>query len=362
MRGTLFRAVLLLHLTAFTACSAPTRAPQPQPAQVAQAPAVDLSGIKSFLLDQTAALAQSSAKLEALSNQYYATAKRAEFDYAKLWAEQPSQLIQQIESARAAWVEASPLYEKMEGIVAGTPELAQFDLILDAGTSVADDPDNAVPFDLTLADGRVFPKPGNLFGVTESALWGTFADYTVKNVVADFNGNGRSEFGEALPDAHLLKAAAEALNQYANQLQSSAESWTPTTSEAFAALVTMVPTMNEYFASWRDSRFVAGAASAQRDFVAISRLADMQDILGGLQVIYHNVQPLTTAVDHAQGMQIASELTALREFVEQVYQQEQSGKKFTAEEADLLGAEAQNRASTITGQISQMAGLLGIEL
>ncbi len=118
----------------------------------------------------------------------------------------------------------------------------------------------------------------------------------------------------------------------------------------------MVPTMNEYFASWRDSRFVAGAASAQRDFVAISRLSDMHDILGGLEIIYQNVQPLTISVDQAQGEQIASELGALKAFVADVYQQEQAGKKFTAEEADLLGAEAQNRASTITGQISQMAG------
>lgn len=361
----LFRVVMALQVLALAACSAPSAPASSstiESPQTEETTKVDLGGIKNYLVEQSTTLAQATAKLKDLSNQYYDTAKQAAFDYGKLWGEQSPLVLQQLEAARAAWIEASPLYEKMEGIVAGTPTLADYDMIIDAGASAADDPENAVPFDLTLPDGRVFPKPGNLFGVTESALWGTFADYTVKGVVADFNNNGTVDFGEALPDANLLKAAAETLDQYANQLHTRAESWTPTTTDAFTALVTMVPTMNEYFASWRDSRFVAGAASTQRDFVAISRLSDMQDILGGLEVIYQNVQPLTVGVDQAQGKQIASELSGLRAFVGDVYQQELAGKKFSAEEADSLGAEAQNRASSITGQISQMAGLLGIEL
>ena len=45
-----------------------------------------------------------------------------------------------------------------------------------------------------------------------------------------------------------------------------------------------------------------------------------------------------------------------------VYAQEQAGRRFTAEEADPLGAEAQNRATAITGQITQMAARLNIPL
>ena len=41
---------------------------------------------------------------------------------------------------------------------------------------------------------------------------------------------------------------------------------------------------------------------------------------------------------------------------------EQSGKRFTPEEANLLGEEAQNRATAITGQISQVAAALGIRI
>jgi hypothetical protein len=107
---------------------------------------------------------------------------------------------------------------------------------------------------------------------------------------------------------------------------------------------------------------VVGEASTQRDFVAISRLADIQDILGGLELVYAQVQPLVATVDADQAAQIANDLTGLREFVADIYSQEQGGKRFTPEEADLLGAEAQDRATSITGRISQMAAQLGVEI
>ncbi len=127
-------------------------------------------------------------------------------------------------------------------------------------------------------------------------------------------------------------------------------------------LVVMTPTMSEYFASWRDSRFIAGADSTQRDFVAISRLADIQDILGGLQLVYAQLQPLAQGLDAEQAAQIAADLDNLQRFVAGVYADEQAGKRFGPEDADLLGDEAQNRATAITGQISQVAAELGIPL
>jgi hypothetical protein len=323
---------------------------------------VDLSGIKSYLLDQATALKDASAKLKLHADTYYQLAEAEKFDYAALWETNATPVTNELEAARAVWMEASPLYEQMEGIVAGTPSLASYDVILDAGASGADDPENAVPFDLTLPDGRVLEKPGNLFGVTESTLWGTFPDYTVADVEADWNGDGTLEFGETLPDANVLKAGADTLDSYADELLASAGAWEPTLSDAFTALVVMIPTMNEYFGSWRDSRFVVGEASTQRDFVAISRLSDIQDILGGLEIVYAQVLPLVETVDADQAAQIGTDLSGLRAFVADIYAQEQGGKRFTPEEADLLGAEAQDRATSITGRISQIAAQLGIEI
>lgn len=322
---------------------------------------VDLSGVKEFALQQAGALARQTADVQAGSQAYYDLAAASDFDYAALWANDAETVKTMLQVARDAWMVAAPAYEKMEGVVAGTPSLAEYDVILDAGASGAEDPEGAVPFDLTLPDGRVLAKPGNLFGVTESALWGTEPEYD-SGVAADWNADGTVEFAENLPDANVLKAAADALKSYSDELEASIQAWEPTLSDAFTALVVMVPTMSEYFGSWRDSRFVLGDASEQRDFVVISRLSDIIDIVGGLELVYEQVKPLAATADADQSDQIASGLTSLREFVAGVYAEEQGGRTFTPEEADTLGAEAQDRATAITGQISQIAAQLGIEI
>jgi hypothetical protein len=354
---------------AATAAPAPTAA-EPAAAlapTAASAPAeaaahADLAGIKTYLLDTAGQLKANTAKLKASSDQYYELAKAANFDYAALWKNQQGAVVGAVEQGRDAWTAASPLYEQIEGIVAGTPSLADFDVILDAGSSGEEDPAGAVPFDLTLPDGRVLPKPGNLFGVSESTLWGTFDAFKAPGVEADWDNDGKVEFGETLPDANVLKAAADALDKSTADMIAAAETWEPTESDAFTALVVMVPTMSEYFDSWKNSRFVAGDASTQRDFVAISRLADIQGILSSLQIVHEGVSPLIQSVDPAQDEQVKQGLADLKAFVADVHQQQQSGKRFSAEEADTLGAEAQNRATAITGQVTQLAARLKISI
>lgn len=353
----LFRlSILVAWMALFLSACGPTATPTPT-----TIPTADLNGIKDYLLGQTSALVTAATQLQAATNRYYQLAETTAFDYTALWQSRQNDVIDAITAAREAWITASPTYEKMEGIVAGTPALAQFDIDLDAGAAGDEDPENAVSFDLVLADGRTLPKPGNLFGVTESALWGTEPAFAAP-VEADWNGNGTLEFGETLPDAHVLKASADLLTQMAGKLDEAARAWTPTETDAFTALVVMVPTMSEYFASWRDSRFVSGESSTQRDFNVISRLADIQDILGGLEIVYAQVRPRVETIDTAQADQIATGLRNLKAFVADIYAQERNGRRFTPEEADTLGAEAQNRATAITGQISQMAGALGVPL
>jgi hypothetical protein len=356
---------LLLSACGAPAATAPTSAPaaESQPAAPAAGSAqADLSAIKTYLTGKSGELKGATAELKAAGDRYYDLAKAANFDYAALWQAKRADVVKVVEDARAAWVKASPLYEQIEGIVAGVPSLAEFDVILDAGASGAEDPENAVPFDLTLPDGRTLPKPGNLFGVTESALWATFADFSAQGVQADINANGQQDFGDGLPDANVLKAAADMLDAKAGELGTAAAAWQPSEADAFTALVTMVPTMSEYFDSWKNSRFVAGEKSTQRDFVAISRLADIQGILSSLEVVHAGVSPLIKTADAAQDQQIGQGLRDLKAFVAGVYQKEQGGQHFSAEDADLLGAEAQNRATAITGQVTQVAAKLNITI
>jgi hypothetical protein len=227
--------------------------------------------------------------------------------------------------------------------------------------SAEEDPASAVTFDLPLPDGTVLPQPGNLFNLLEAALWGTRPEFIV-DVEADLDENGSIEFGEVLPDANMLKGSADLMATMTADLQESAEAWEPTIADAFTALVVMVPTMSEYFESWKESRFVAGDEATNANFAVISRLADIQDILSSLQVLYVGVSPLVTSVSEVQHGQIDTGLTDLKDYVSDLYEQEREGRRFTAEEADFFGTEAQNRAMIITGQITQAAALLEIPL
>lgn len=355
-RITTFFSTILLAILLVNAC-----APAPAETKETSDSATNLDGIKTYLVEKGAELTTSTKSMKEAGNTYYELAKAANFDYAALWESNPAEVSAALNQAKEAWIAASPLYEQMEGIVAGTPSLAEYDVILDAGTSGEEDPEGAVPFDLTLPDGRVLAKPGNLFGVLESTLWGTYPEFTT-GIEADLDDNGSIDFGEKLPDANVLKAGVDAIDSYANELAASVAEWQPTESDAFTALVVMTPTMSEYFNSWKNSRFILGNDSEQRDFVVISRLADIKNILGSLQVVYAEVKPLAVSADEAQAAQIEQGLADLKSFVADVYAKEQGGYQYTPEEADTLGAEAQNRATAIAGQVAQIAATLNISI
>jgi hypothetical protein len=322
----------------------------------------DLSGVKDYMLEHTELLSGFTADFAADAQTYHDLAEEAGFDYEALWSENADELGPLLEGMKQAWIEGNPYYEQMEGVVAGTPSLAEYDVILDAGSSAAEDPESAVPFDLELSDGTTLPQPGNLFNLTEGALWGTLPADLPQSTPADLDGNGTEDFGEVLPNAPLLLAAAQAFDQYSGELASSGEAWEPSESDAFTALVVMVPTMSEYFGQWKESRFVLGDSSESASFNVVSRLSDINDILAGLEVIFAGVEDRLAEVDPAQAEQTGRELTDLRAFVEDLYARESGGERFEPEQAEVLGTEAQERATAIAGQVSQAAAELGVTI
>ena len=144
-QNDLWRGLVLAGLITVTACSSvvspQTQNVQPQAQEVATIaqPAsnakADLAGIKNYLLEKTDYLKETTGTLKGVSDKYYDMAKAANFDYAALWVNQKDEVIKTIEAGRTAWVVASPLYEQMEGIVAGTPSLAQYDVDMDTGAA-----------------------------------------------------------------------------------------------------------------------------------------------------------------------------------------------------------------------------------
>jgi len=323
--------------------------------KAAAAESADLGAIKTYLLDHTGALKASTATLAEQGQAYYDMVKAANFDYAKLLASDREGVKQAVEEMQASWRKANPQYEEAEGVVAGVPSLAEFDTILDAGSD-ASDPESAVPFDLKLPTGKVLKQPGNFFFLTETSLFGTNEAFQAKGVEADLDGDGKVAFPEAVPDANLVQAATHDMADQASRLDAAARAWEPTQADAFQALVTMTPTMSEYFGQWKTSRFIAGSKADEASFAASSRLADIEGILSGLVLIYDNIEPMVSKADPGQAEQTGQDLKSLYDFAADLRAKEDGGTTFTAEQADALGAEAQSRAEAIAGQVSQAAG------
>jgi hypothetical protein len=321
----------------------------------------DLSAIQTYLTDHTANLVENVTRMREQADRYYELAEAAGFDYDRMLKENRAEVQSILGDSKRAYVAANPSYEEMEGIVAGVPRLAQYDVDVDAGAD-GSDPENAVSFSLELPDGETLKQPGNLFFVTETALYGTNPDFLAEGVDGDINGDGRVAFGEGLPDANVYSAATKEFEEQARNLHADAKEFEPTLSDAFTAITVMTPTMSEYFEAWKNSRFVAGNEATEQAFVAASRLQDIADILGGLVLTYEQVEPQIAAENPQQAEQTRKELEDLLAYVEDLRDREAGGKKFTAEEADTLGAEAQRRAEAIAGQVTQAAQQLNVEL
>jgi hypothetical protein len=356
MRVLITAAFAALALAACGGGSEDKSTPTPAAAQQA-----DLGAIKAYLLEHTERLKQSTAQLQTDAEAYYALAKGADFDYGKLLESKRPEVAAAVKKIQDDHVKANPAYEEMEGVVAGVPELADFDVILDAGGDKSD-PENAVPFSLTTPAGKKYEQPGNFFALIETSAFGTEPKFTAKGVEPDLNGDGKVAFPEALPDADFIVAAARDFAKNAADLDTAARKWEPNLQDAFTAVVVMTPTMSEYFGAWKNSRFISGNKAEEKGFVAVSRLSDIRDILGGIVLIYDNIEPSIAKVDSAQAQQTQKSLQDLHAFAERLLDEEQGGKRFTASDADTLGSEAQRNAEAIAGQVSQAAGQLGITL
>jgi hypothetical protein len=348
------RLLATLVLAALLGGVAITAATAARPAK----PAAQLGPVKAYLLAHTTRLTAFTRDLQAIANRYYLRAKRDGFRARALARD--ATVRRDLLRAKAAWVHGNPLYEQVEGIVAGTPSLATYDVIIDAGSGAAEDPASAVPFDLTLPNGKVLRKPGNFYNLTEGMLWGTLPVFAVGK--ADLDGDGTLEFGEVLPEPNAFKAAADGFVLYAGRLDRAARAWQPTPSDAFTSVVVMVPTMSEYFGQWKTSRFVLGARASSEAFNVVSRLSDIGDILAGLRVIYTGIGPAISEVDAAQAAQTKRDLDALHAFVGKLRRQENEGRRFTPQQADLLGRQAQERATAIAGQVTQAAARLKVKI
>ncbi|HEY5709241.1 MAG TPA: imelysin family protein [Solirubrobacterales bacterium] len=327
----------------------------------AETAAAELQPVKGYLTDHSDELVEQVEALKENSDEYYALAESVDFDYDRLLEEHGDEVEEILTESKETFVAANPAYEQMEGIVAGVPRLAQYDVDIDAGSD-ASTPEDAVSFTLTTPAGKQLEQPGNLFFLTETALYGTNPELQAKATEPDVDGDGKVEFGEGLPDADTYKATLDEFEKQAKSLDEDAQEFEPTPSDALTSIVVMTPTMSEYFEAWKNSRFIAGEGAEELGFVATSRLSDIADILGGILVTYDGIEPMIAEENPQQAKQTRKELQSLVAFAADLRDREAAGEKFTAKQADALGAQAQAQAEAIAGQVTQAAKQLEVEL
>jgi hypothetical protein len=358
---TLTVTLLLTVALAVSACGSDEKSRSTLTTATKAAASAELGPVKRYLLDHTERLRANTAALQRDAEAYYALAEQADFDYAAVLAGRRAEVRRLVTRLQQDFHRANPAYEEMEGVVAGVPGLADYDVIIDAGGD-ASDPENAVPFSIETPGGKTFKQPGNFNFLVETAVYGTEPKFQAKDVKADLDGDGKVAFGEAVPDADFLVATARDFHRTAGELDAAAREWTPKPQDVFTALVVMTPTMSEYFESWKNSRFVAGERATETAFVTSSRLGDIGDILSGLVLVYDSVEPQIAEVDAEQAKQTGVSLRRLHAFAQRLEREEANGRRFTARDADTLGGDAQDRAEAIAAQISQAAGQLDIAL
>ncbi|MFD1794513.1 EfeM/EfeO family lipoprotein [Paracoccus aurantiacus] len=317
-----------------------------------------LESVKAFTLEHNDALIVEAEKMQTAAEDYAALIDANGGDYVAAWAAEPQKLAESVQALRAQWLAASNQYETIEGIVAGIPSTAKYDLILDAGNP-GTEAEGVAEFDLTLPDGTVLEKPGSLFHtITEPLFWGTDKDHV--KVEADLNGNGSADPGEVLFDANLALGAAQGMVKWAKALRDDMAAWEPNRDDAFTAVVTMTPTVGDYFGEWKESQFLGGDEAA---FVAQSRLIDVLGIMGGCQLMYSAaVSPVVATSDAALDSAVTNDFDELIALVSETREREAAGETFSAEEADALGSEAQDIAERIVSQVLQAAAKNGVEI
>ncbi len=320
--------------------------------------ATGLDTVKEYMLEHANRMLKNSKIMSHAAEEYYEEAEEHHFKYPYLWKKYPQEIITWTDGMKKGWLASHNNYEEVEGIVAGIPSLAKYDLIIDAGNP-GTEKDDVAPYDLKLPDGKVLKRPGNLFhNLLEPALWGTKKEFV--GMEADLNGNGKIELGEVLPRADLLYAFARTHTEWTEKMLKDVQAWQPNKDDLFTAMITMVPTVGDYFQEWKESKYVTDAIPM---FVAQTRLVDVKGIMRSTKVMYFEAaSEMVAKVDPALDKQIRADFLELLNFVDDVYMQEQAGVKFKPEQVDALGSEAQDIADRIVARLTQAASKLKVKL
>ena len=253
-------------------------------------------------------------------------------------------------------------YETVEGIVAGTKIMVDFDTYLDAGVPKSDASTDSPysPLVLKSRDGKIISdRNGNLFHyIIEPTLWGT-KEIFVRRLSPEAAAAVKPV--TVLPRAEVLTSASADCARKLDELLGVATRWQPTLEECVGALVWMTPTLNGYFDDWRDSRY--NPQSSLGRYVAESRVLDMRGIMASLQIVCNAILPELGKKDPALADRLKSEYAGIMGFIAKVDEREaHSGGKMTAAQIEELAYQAKRLTDQLSPHLHQMAAVLNLRL
>jgi Imelysin len=240
-------------------------------------------------------------------------------------------------------------YEAIEGIVAGVPSLADYDIYLDAGVPASEGPDDVAPVVLDLGNGQKIDKEGALFTyVIEPMLWGGDTRWVVP-----VDGGKK-----LLPRPEVLTAAAQDVNQKLAKLLADAQAWNASVADCFGAMIVMTPTLSDYFEDWKESRY---SKEKSGRFQAVSRISDMRGIMGSCQVMYEAVEGQVAEKDKSLAKSVDLGFKGIMSFLDTIEKREKQGE-IRGAEIDELATQAKEKTDKLVPQIEQSAAVVGVKV
>jgi hypothetical protein len=240
-------------------------------------------------------------------------------------------------------------YETVEGIVAGVPSMADYDIYLDAGVPASEGPDDVAPVVLELGNGEKIDREGSLFTyVIEPMLWGGN-----KRWVTAVDGGKK-----LLPRPEVVAATAKDVDKTLGELLADAKAWNASVSDCFGAMVVMTPTLSDYFEDWKESRY---SKEKSGRFQAVSRVSDMRGIMGSCQVMYEAVEKQVAEKDKSLAKSVDAGFKGIMGFLDKIEKRENQGE-IKGPEIDELATQAKEKTDKLVPQIEQSAAVVGVKI
>ncbi len=308
------------------------------------------SSVKSYLLEKLERMKAASEDFVKNSDAYAALVKANGGTLESAYKAEPKKMEKLVAKMQENYKAIDSFgYETVEGIVAGVPSLADYDIYLDAGVPQSEGPDGVSPVVLVLENGEKIDKQGALFTyIIEPALWG--GD---KRWASPVDGGKRT-----LPRPEVLVAAAADANNKIGSLLADAKGWNASVSDCFGAMVVMTPTLSDYFEDWKESRYSKDKSGR---FQAVSRVSDMRGIMGSCQVMFEAVEKSVAEKDKALAKSVSSGFKGIMSFLDKIEDREKQGE-IKGAEVDELATQAKEKTDKLVPQIEQSAAVSGVKI